>query len=110
MGLVSHGGVGLALVGVGTAVLDWVLHSLALCLSPSQRHDSLSLSVTATRASKFDQDGLDGSLYSLSLSLSLSCSSRLSLSFLSFFLFFLLCFLLSPFGVGLLRAEFFNYF
>ena len=99
--LVSRGGIGLALVDVDLA-RSWVSHSLALVslsvslrhsdtalyLSPSRRHGSLSLSVTATPtwASESYQDG---SLYSLSLSL--SCCSHLSLSFLFFPFFF--CFL-----------------
>ena len=64
---------------------------------------SLSLSVTATptRASESDQDG---SLYSLSLSHRLAA---LASHFPFFFIFFFLCFLLSRFGFGLLRAEFF---
>ena len=53
---------------------------------------------------------VSGSLTLCLASLSLCIASQCSLTFLFFFFFFFLCFLLSPFGFGLLRAEVFFFF
>ena len=107
--LVSRGGVGLTLAGVGLA-RSWVSHSLALVLlSVSLRHGDTALCLFPSRRHRHGPLNLiKMGLCTLYLYLYL-CLVALASHFPFFFIFFFLCFLLSRFGFGLLRAEFFFY-
>ena len=97
--LVSRGDVGLA--------RSWVSHSLALCLSPSRTHGDTALCLSPSRRHRHGPLNLiKMGLCTVYLYL-IALASHFPFFFLFFFFFFFLWFLLSPFGFGLPRAEFF---
>ena len=103
--LVLRGGMGLAFAGVGLA-RSWVSHSLALVLlSVSLRQGDTALCLFPSRRHRHGPLNLIKiGLCTVYLYLYL-CLAALASHFP--FFFFFLWFLLSPFGFGLPRAEFF---
>ena len=97
MDLVSRGGVGLA--------RSWVSHSLTLVsLSVSLHHGDTALCLSSSRRHRHRPLNL----IKMGLCTLYLCLVALASHFpFFFFSFFFLCFLLSPFGFGLLRAKFF---